>query len=215
VLFMLSSTAYDGLHATAPWSRLFWVDVYHALQPWVGSNIVQAYPKLLKINLAWETTALLLSPFAYLGAYWLALWLSKVITRSPLSVHELSLRFAYSLLPIALVYNVTHYWTLIVTQGTQIVRIASDPFGWGWNLFGTALFLPLPIIPDMGIVWHTQVGLILFGHVVSVVIAHLEALRVFGDRRRATVSQLPMLALMVLFTTVGLWILAQPIQGGR
>ena len=28
------------------------------------------------------------------------------------------------------------------------------------------------------------------------------------------VYQLPMLVMMVLFTTVGLWILAQPIQGG-
>jgi hypothetical protein len=35
---------------------------------------------------------------------------------------------------------------------------------------------------------------------------------VFPDRRSAVLSQVPMLALMVLFTTAGLWILAQPID---
>jgi hypothetical protein len=63
------------------------------------------------------------------------------------------------------------------------------------------------------VVWHTQVWLILFGHIVSVYLAHLEALRVFPTRRQATLSQLPMLLLMVGFTTIGLWILSQPLGG--
>jgi hypothetical protein len=66
----------------------------------------------------------------------------------------------------------------------------------------------------MGLVWHTQVGLVLFGHIVSVVLAHVEALRLFPTRRQALLSQLPMLGLMVVFTGSGLWILAQPIQSG-
>ncbi len=115
------------------------------------------------------------------------------------------------MLPIALVYHVTHYSTLILTQGVKIVSLVSDPFGWGWNLFGTAFTFRAPILPDLGIVWHTQVALILLGHVASVWLAHLVALRVFADRRAAALSQLPMLALMVLFTIAGLWILAQPL----
>jgi hypothetical protein len=118
-------------------------------------------------------------------------------------------------LPIALVYHVTHYYTLILTQGVKIVSLLSDPFGWGWNLFGTAGLLRAPILPDLGSIWHTQVGLILFGHIVSVWIAHLEALRLFPTRRAAMWSQLPMLLLMVIFTTFGLWILSQPLQMGR
>jgi hypothetical protein len=151
----------------------------------------------------------------YLAAYLASSWLAKTLTRSPRSLRELSLCFAYSLVPIALVYNVTHYYTLILTQGVQIVRLASDPFGAGWNLFGTASSMVGPALPAMGAIWHTQVGLILLGHIVSVHLAHLEALRVFPDRRAAMISQLPMLLLMVLFTSVGLWILAQPIQAGQ
>ena len=66
----------------------------------------------------------------------------------------------------------------------------------------------------MSLVWHTQVALILFGHIVSVYLAHVVALRVFATRRHAMLSQLPMLCLMVFFTVAGLWILSQPLQPG-
>jgi hypothetical protein len=64
-------------------------------------------------------------------------------------------------------------------------------------------------------VWHVQVGLILVGHIVSVYLAHVEALRIFPSSRKAAVSQLPMLVLMMVFTTLGLWILSLPISAGQ
>lgn len=213
VLFALSSTAYDGLHGTLPWVQLFWADPTGLITRWMGRSPVYFYAQLRPVYGAYESCWLLLSPFLYLGVYLLFIALTRRITRSALSVRELALRFAFTLLPIALVYNLTHYCTLILSQGVKIVSLLSDPFGWGWNLFGTAGLFRAPILPDMGAVWHTQVGLILFGHIVSVVLAHIEALRVFPARRQATLSQLPMLALMMLFTAFGLWILAQPISG--
>src|ERR1051326_3930188 len=214
VLFMLSSTAFDGLRETVPWMNLYWIDVYQLVKPWVGANPIEAYPTLRHGYLLFETLALLLSPFVYLGAYVAFVAMAKVVARSALSVRELALRFTFSLLPIALAYNVTHYYTLILTQGVRIVSLVSDPFGAGWNLLGTAGWLRAPILSDPTVVWHTQVLLIVFGHVVSVSLAHLEALRTFPTRRQATLSQLPMLLLMVAFTTAGLWILAQPIKPG-
>jgi hypothetical protein len=65
----------------------------------------------------------------------------------------------------------------------------------------------------MGFIWNSQVWLILIGHVASVYLAHAEALRSFPNQRQASISQIPMLLLMVVFTGVGLWILAQPLQG--
>ncbi|MEQ1439544.1 hypothetical protein AAG565_09275 [Fontimonas sp. SYSU GA230001] len=215
VLFMLSSTAFDGLRATVPWYRWFWTDPTGLLTAWLGQPPIHAYVQLRPYYLAYESLCLVLSPFLYLAVYLLFVALAKWLGRSRHSLHELALSFGYSLLPIALVYNVTHYYTLILTQGVKIVSLLSDPFGRGWNLFGTAGLFRAPILPDLGTVWHTQVGLILFGHVVSVWIAHLEALRLFPGRGRALLSQLPMLVLMVAFTTAGLWILAQPIQQGR
>jgi hypothetical protein len=208
---MLSSTAFDGLRETVPWIKLFWMDFYQLLKPYVGANTIQRDLTPWTIYLGYQTLALVLSPFLYLAMYLASIGLAKAVTRSTIPMRELALRFTFPLLPIALVYNITHYYTLIITQGTQIVRLVSDPFGVGWNLFGTARWLTAPIIPDAGVVWHVQVSLILFGHIVSVYLAHLEALRVFPTRRQATLSQLPMLLLMVGFTTIGLWILSQPL----
>jgi len=215
VLFMLSSTAFDGLHETAPWRRLFWVDLYRGLlQDWVGRNPLVAYPSMSRIYGIWQGFWLLASPFVYLAVYWLFIALAKLFARSREPVRALALRFVLSLLPIVLVYHFTHYYTLMQTQGVKIIQLASDPLGRGWNLLGTADWLQRAIVPDPGTVWHVQVGLIVAGHVVAVYVAHLEALRTFASHRQATLSQLPMLFLMVLFTAAGLWILAQPIAGG-
>ena len=213
-LFMLSSTAFDGARETVPWLNFFWRDLFGLLKPWVGNNPITAFPLLRTVYLWAQGLILAASPFIYLGVYLAFIALAKSITRSALGLRELALRFGYTLLPIALVYNITHYYTLLITQGVKIIPLASDPFGLGWNLFGTAGWLRAPIIPDAGVVWHTQVALIVFGHIVSVYLAHVEALRTFRTRREATLSQLPMLLLMMVFTTTGLWILAQPIKGG-
>ena len=215
ILFMLSSTAFDGLHETAVWQRIFWVDLYHGfLNQWVGSNPLAAFPQMSKLLLLWQSFWLLVSPFLYLLVYVLCLWCMRWVAASQLSLRELALAFAPTLLPIALVYNISHYYTLIQTQGVKIVTLASDPFGRRWDLFGTGDWLQRTIIPDAGTVWHAQVGLIVVGHIVSVYVAHKLALQLFPTQRQAILSQLPMLLLMVLFTVAGLWIMSEPIKTG-
>jgi hypothetical protein len=44
-----------------------------------------------------------------------------------------------------------------------------------------------------------------------VVIAHAIAERYFKDRRKALISQYPMLLLMIFYSCLSLWIMAQPI----
>ena len=215
ILFMLSSTAFDGLHETRVWRQIFWVDLYHAgLQDWLGRNPLAAFPHMNRLYGYWNSFWLLASPLLYLAVYWLFIWLTRLCGGARMSTRTLALRFAPTLLPIALVYNITHYYTLLQTQGIKIISLASDPFAWGWNLFGTAGWFNAAIIPDAVFVWHMQVGLIVLGHVISVYLAHRVALEVFGSPLRAALSQLPMLVLMLAFTTAGLWILAQPISGG-
>lgn len=214
-LAMLATTAFDGLRATQWWVHLFWSDPSGLVTALVGTSPIHAYATLRPWYVGWETFWLLSSPFLYLGAYLVCIALAKSLTRSTRSLRELALDFGYSLLPIALVYHATHYATLMLTQGLKIISLTSDPFGWGWDLFGTATLLRAPILPGMGVVWHTQVGLILLGHIVSVVIAHRIALRVFPTRRAALLSQLPMLIFMMLLTVAGLWIIAQPLTVER
>ena len=85
----------------------------------------------------------------------------------------------------------------------------SDPFGRGWDLFGTVDFVPnvAPFSPET--VWYVQVVALTVGHVAGLAVAHDRAVDLFEDRRLALRSQYPMLALMILYTVGGLWLLSQ------
>ncbi|MFT5576941.1 MAG: hypothetical protein ACI89D_002471 [Bermanella sp.] len=215
VLFVLSSTAFDGLHETAIWVGAFWRNLYQGvLMPIYGNASPVTFPVIRKLFFSYQAGALVLSPFIYLAAYAIFIYLAKVITRHVLPFKQLLLSFGLSLIPIAFAYHLTHYFTLLQVQGAQMLHLISDPLGLGWNLFGTAR-MAINIIPDMSVVWHTQVFVIIVGHIVSVYIAHLQALKIFPDRRMAVLSQVPILFLMVGFTAVGLWILSLPLAPGN
>lgn len=210
-LAMLATTAFDGLKATQWWVSLFWSDPTGLLTAMYGVPPINALAEVRPWFLLWESLWLVAAPFVYLGAYLLALGLARLLTGTQRSLGQLALDFGYSLLPIAIVYHLTHYATLLLAHGLKILSLVSDPFGWKWDLFGSAQMFRAPILVDMGVVWHSQVGLIVLGHVISVSIAHRIALRVFPSRPKALAGQLPMLALMIAFTVAGLWILSQPL----
>lgn len=205
ILFMLSSTAFDGFRVTVVWYTNYWRNLADPLTAILGESAYDLF----------QTVNLLLSPLVFLAIYFLLIYLAKVITRSKSSIKELMLQFAFSLVPIAFVYNIAHYYNLILGQGQDLIRLISDPFGFGWNLFGTSEYTPNLSIIDAGITWHAQVALILIGHIAAVYLAHIVALKVFPSHKRALASQFPMLLLMVAYTMIGLWILAQPVTGGE
>jgi hypothetical protein len=129
------------------------------------------------------------------------------------STPELARRFILTLVPIAIAYHLAHYLSYLLVAGQFIIPLASDPFGFGWDLLGTALYRIDIGIVDARFVWYTAVMAIVVGHIISVCLAHLMAHQLFKDARLATRSQYPMLGLMVCYTMISLWILAQPIVG--
>jgi len=198
ILLMLSSTAFDGFRGTSAWFKL---DLN--LFPLYDSFGASGYQ-------IFQSAALALSPFLFLAVYLILVAAMKMLTKSKSRVTDLALQFGYSLVPIAVVYNVAHYFPLLLVQGQAILPQISDPFGLGWNLFGTA-----KVVPNVGIIradttWYLQVFFIVLGHIAAVYLAHVLALRVFPRQRQAVLSQLPILVLMVIYTLTGLWILSQP-----
>ena len=89
--------------------------------------------------------------------------------------------------------------------------MVSDPFGFGWDLFGPSLYMVNIGVVNAKFVWYTSVIAIVTGHIIAVFLAHVIALRTFGQSRAALLSQIPMLVLMVSYTMLSLWILAQPV----
>ena len=115
-------------------------------------------------------------------------------------------QFAASMIPIALGYHVAHYFSLLLLDGQLTWILASDPFQTGADLFGTAgNRLDLAAVsPDT--IAGVQVGAIVVGHVLGVVLAHDRAVRLCAPGRART-SQYSLLAVMVSFTVAGLWLL--------
>ena len=116
-----------------------------------------------------------------------------------------------SLIPIALAYNLAHYIGLFLVQGQFLIPLASDPFGQGWDILATSSYkIRLNLIGTKAI-WYISVIAIVLGHIVSVYVAHTLSLGRQVSRSDALRGQYPMLLLMVIYTAISLWIIAQPI----
>ena len=126
-----------------------------------------------------------------------------------LDSEQLRRGFVHSLVPIAMVYVAAHYLTFLLFEGQSIFYLASDPFGEGWDLFGTASSAIDYSLLSQNAAWYLQVGFVVLGHVAALVLAHDRALVLYGDPKLAVRSQYWMLAIMVGFTSLALWLLAQ------
>jgi len=138
-------------------------------------------------------------------------WMMVNTSGSALSTTDLAGVFVYSLIPIALAYNIAHFFTLLVIVGQLIIPLASDPFGYGWDILGTADYKVNIALVNAKFAWILAVGVIVIGHILAVYLAHVIAMRSIRDPKSALRSQYPMLALMVTYTAISLWIIAQPI----
>lgn len=182
---MIGTVSFDGLSATSWWE---------AATGNFGASILG------------QTLLLIAMCLLIGGTYYLACGLAVRLGGGARSPAQVASRFAHTLVPIAFAYAFAHYFTLITFEGQSIISAASDPFGLGWDLFGTRTYKVdffLGALP----VWYIQVGAIVLGHVAGVVLAHDRALVDFKGVG-AVRSQYAMLLLMVLLTTLGLFILA-------
>lgn len=200
VVLVLAGVTYDGLVVTP-----------------LASNLYEPFYRLTSIPQTWgvdyiyRTLGLIALPLLFLAVYLGCVKLSQRLGGGNVPFGQLAAAYVYSLVPIAIAYQVAHYYTFFLAQGRRIIHLVSDPFGWNWNLFGTAGYGLNAVVIQANFVWYSQVALIVAGHVVAVYLAHLVALRLLQDRRKALLSQLPMLALMILYTVFSLWILSQPV----
>ncbi len=210
VLLMLSTVTFDGFKETPLWGDLLqWV----ALEPSFHPLLRALHDLGLDFQVVLEDVMLALFPLLFLLVYLGFSWLAKRAAGSKQPVTEVAGLFVFPLVPIAIAYHLAHYLSYLLIAGQFIIPLASDPFGIGWNLFGT-----MDYAVDIGVigarfVWYTAVVAIVVGHVFAVGVAHLVALRVFETAKAALRSQYPFLVLMVAYTMVSLWILSQPIVG--
>lgn len=198
VAVMLGSTFFDGFSRTSLWqNRYYTVQVDLIDRPSLADLVGQ----LMSIGG-------LLVCVVFVG---LAFRLAVAGTESIADQRPLSQEFIDSLIPIAFVYIVAHYFSLLYFQGLVGVKLLSDPWGRGWDLFGTHDFDPTLYFRYLTPhdIWYVQVAALVIGHVAGLAVAHDRAVGLFHTPRMALWTQYPMLVLMVLFTVGGLWVLSQ------
>jgi hypothetical protein len=122
---------------------------------------------------------------------------------------RLGATFIHTLVPIALAYVAAHYLTLLLIQGQAAFVLASDPLGDGSDIFGTAGHVINYTVIGATATWYWQVGFVVAGHVAALTLAHDRAITIYDQPRLAVRSQYWMLLVMVLFTSLALWLLSQ------
>lgn len=191
VVVMIATTTFDGLSSGA-----LWRDVggeIDALTGWAGLT---------------DTFGILACTVVIGGFYALGIRGARSVG-GPLGSGRLRKVFVHSLVPIAMVYVAAHYVTFLLFEGQAITYLVSDPFGRGWDLFGTASRAIDFSVIDQNQTWYLQVAFVVAGHVAALVLAHDRALATYGQAQVAVRSQYWMLGIMVGFTTLALWLLAQ------
>ena len=150
--------------------------------------------------------------------YTVLVWLSyRIVTAgnpaaaATVSWHDYFVRYAYCVLPIALFYHLAHNLEHLLMEGPKILARISDPFGWGWNVFGTAGW-HVPPLASLEALWLGQVVLVGIGHVYSLWAAKKISRRLFTDETAASRGQWPLLLGMILFSILSLWLLKQPME---
>jgi hypothetical protein len=120
-------------------------------------------------------------------------------------------RIAPTLLPIAVGYNVAHNFSSLVEQGQNMLYLVSDPFGWRWNLLGTAQLHTRSGLVDARMTWYVAIAMVVAGHCAGVWLAHRVALRDHARPAQAARAALPLVALMLAYTALSLFVIADPI----
>lgn len=210
VLLVLSGVSFDGLKETPFWHDL----VETAAGALYRAGILGLIGNVAAGALV-TTAGLMLVPLVFAAIYWATcrLTASLLATSSDCAwtTGALARRFILSLVPIAIGYHLAHYLSYLLIHGQAVIPLVSDPFGRGWDIFGTRAYEPDIAIVDARFVWVACVVAIVLGHAAAVTVAHVVALKTFGEKRLALRSQYPMLTLMVGYTMLSLWILSQPI----
>ena len=198
VAVMLGSTSFDGFSRTSRWQDL--ITSLHG-------NLADSSQRTVDL----ATMGVNLAGLVFFIAAILATYLAAVALAEKLGGVRRSLipDFVLPLVPIAAAYMVAHYFTLAVIQGQFVIPLISDPFGRGWDIFGTVDFAPNLALVSPQTVWYVQFCALVVGHVAGLAIAHDRAVVIFRDTRRSVEAQLPMLGLMVLYTSAGLWLLSR------
>ncbi len=139
--------------------------------------------------------------------YSMAIGISRLLNQG-MSSKDLFTSYAYSIIPMGLMMHLSHNIRHLLEEGTGIIPVLSDPFGFGWDLFGTSGYMPAPLLSSNNILL-IQWLLVLFGLGFSISAGKNISRRMFRENDSAYI---PVLIFVLIFFVFNLWVLGQPIM---
>ena len=199
-LTLLAVGSFDGLNETFWWLAK------------IGINPL-AFPG--RSAVVWPTLLGLIGAIiALIIVFAATVWLGLLLSPGEATFADVFGRLALSVLPIALAYHIAHYLTAFLVNGQYALAALSDPLASGADLLGIQPFYVTTgffnHIDSVRMIWLTQAGAVVVGHVRSVLLAHRMVLDLFSEGRRAALATLPLSLFMIAYTMFGLWLLATP-----
>jgi hypothetical protein len=193
IVLALAGVTYDGLRETALWGSFA-----NATLPGVAGVIGPFYGVIVV-----QTLGLVGLWLAFMVAFTVACFLTRLLNARDvghLALGRVTGEYAATLLPIAGGYFIAHYATLVIQNALYLPDLLRDPLA---SVAPTLDFIPVSVV------WYVSVLAIVLGHVAAVVLAHRIALR--DAPRHPIVAGLPLVLLMIGYTVLSLWIIAEPI----
>ena len=185
VLLMIGTVTYDGLRETTFWYNQF------------GSRTD---------NMGFSTMMFLIMNLGTILFYRFACFFAIKVGGSDLKLNHVSNLFGHTMLPIAFAYHVTHYLTLLLFESQTFFYRFNDPIGIGMNILNvqepTINYFVEPLV-----IWGIQVAVTLLGHMLSVVLAHDLAVKLFGHQQ-SDKTQYIFLFITVALTLQALFVLS-------
>jgi hypothetical protein len=134
------------------------------------------------------------------GVFYACAALSKQIARLKIATRKLFVEYSYALVPLGLAAWAAFSLSFVLINFSYTWQVLSDPFGWGWNLLGTADWQWTPYLP--GIVPFLQIPTLLVGLVAAIGVA----LRTARTQHAPPRAALPIVAFCAAFTLGMLWL---------
>ena len=126
--------------------------------------------------------------------------LTKRMGRVATSTQKLFVDHAYALVPLGLAAWAAFSLSFVLINLSYAWQVLSDPFGWGWNLLGTASWTWTPYFAG----WRPllQIPILLVGLVAATGLT----LRTVREQRMPQRAALPIVAFCFAFTLVMVWL---------
>jgi 4Fe-4S binding domain len=128
------------------------------------------------------------------GIFLACVLIGKRLGRVAAPTRRLFIDYAYALVPLGLTAWAAFSISFVLTNWSYAWQVLSDPFGWGWNLFGTANWAWTPYLAG----WQSmlQIPILLVGLIGAIAVAFHTA----REQRVSPRVALPIAAFCTVFT---------------